>query len=327
MSSVVVITTGGTIASTSDGHGAKRVAAAGTTLLDGLTPPPDLHLRVVDLLRVDSAAMSFADIDAVRAAVADALTDPAVTGVVVAHGTDTMEETAMLVALSHDDPRPVIFTGAQRSFDQPDTDGPRNLRDALTVADADDARDHGVLLCFAGRILAARGARKVHNDTDAAFDDPDHGALGTVADGDVRLGPVPDRGPVLSPVPIGSTRVDTVALYPGADRVAIDAVVAAGAGGVVLEAPGTGNTHATVVAAVRDHVTAGVVVVVSTRVHAGEVRPVYGGGGGGVDLARAGAIPSGRLRPGQARVLLAALLAGGADRDRVASAFAADRHS
>ncbi len=321
MSTVVLVTTGGTIASTSDRDGAKRAAAGGADLLGGLTPPAGVDVEVVDLLRLNSAAMTFADLDAVRAAVIDALADPGVAGVVVTHGTDTLEETALLVDLSHADPRPVVFTGAQRSFDQPDTDGPRNLRDALTVAAASGARGRGALVVFDGSILAVRGTRKVHNASDAAFDDPDRGALGTVSDGVARIAVSTLRDAPLPPVPISGTRVDTVALYPGVDRVALDAVAAAGAEGIVLEAPGTGNTHPVIVSAVREHVAAGLVVVVSTRVHGGEVRPVYGGGGGGVDLGRAGAIPAGPLRPSQARILLAALLAARADRARIAAAF------
>jgi L-asparaginase len=100
--------------------------------------------------------------------------------------------------------------------------------------------------------------------------------------------------------------VDIVALYPGADAVAIDAFVSAGAQGIVLEATGSGNTNPSVVAAVKS---AGVPVVVTTRVPVGTIEPTYGGGGGGADLVDAGAVFSPLLRAGQARVVLAVQIA------------------
>ena len=102
-------------------------------------------------------------------------------------------------------------------------------------------------------------------------------------------------------------RVDVVALYPGTDTAALEAVVAAGAAGVVLEATGAGNANPQICEAVARLTGEGIVVALSTRVHAGPVVPLYGNGGG-VDLVAAGAIPTGTLRPSQARILLTALL-------------------
>jgi len=108
---VVVITTGGTIASRSDASGAKVAGVADAALLRAV--PTGVDLQVRNVLSLNSAAMTLSDMDDVRRAVADALAAGA-DGVVVTHGTDTMEETAFLLELMHDDPRPVVFTGAQR---------------------------------------------------------------------------------------------------------------------------------------------------------------------------------------------------------------------
>ncbi len=159
MKTVVVITTGGTIASRSDASGAKVAGVADAALLRAV--PTGVDLQVRNVLSLNSAAMTLSDMDDVRRAVADALAAGA-DGVVVTHGTDTMEETAFLLELMHDDPRPVVFTGAQRSADDPSSDGPANLRDAVLVAASPAARGMGVLVVFDGAVHAAGYSQGAH---------------------------------------------------------------------------------------------------------------------------------------------------------------------
>jgi len=321
VTTIAVITTGGTIASCADASGAKVAQLAGAELAATLAVPAGVRVQVRDVLSLNSAAMTLSDMDGVRLAVAQAIVDGA-DGVVVTHGTDTTEETAFLLDLVHDDPRPVVFTGAQRSADDPSSDGPANLRDAVLIAASAAAQCLGVLVVFDGTVHAARGARKVHTLASSPFADPDLGPVGHVVLGELVVHRVPLRPAALRGVHgLGAVRVDIVALYPGSDGTALDAHVSAGARGLVLEAPGLGNSHLFVADAVRRHVAAGVVVLLSTRVHAGPVQAVYGGGGGGRDLVAAGAVLSGYLRPSQARVQLAALLASGAGRKEVRAAF------
>jgi L-asparaginase len=255
-------------------------------------------------------------------AVADELRDERVAGVVVTHGTDTTEESAFLLDLFHADPRPVVVTGAQRAADASDSDGPRNLTDAVAVAAAPAARGLGVLIGFGGRLFPARGTRKAHTLAADAFVNPAGGPLGWVHGADVGIVTVPRRPPAL-PLdafdPAG-VRVDIVACYPDADATALHACAAAGARGIVLEATGAGNANPTICAAVAELTAAGVVVVTSTRVAEGPVVAIYGDGGG-IDLLRAGAVPSGLLRPPQARILLAALLGIHRDPDAVRQEF------
>jgi L-asparaginase len=120
---------------------------------------------------------------------------------------------------------------------------------------------------------------------------------------------------------VGQTRVDIVALYPGCDRTFIEAGVAAGARGLVLDAMGSGNANPDILAAVADCTANGIGIVVTSRVADGVVEPIYGGAGGGRDLIGAGAIVSPWLRAAQARIMVAALLAAGADHARMARAF------
>lgn len=306
MSRLAVITTGGTIATSADAAGVLRPTRAGADLVAGLDGGHSV--TVVDLMAKDSSELTPADWDRIRRAV-DAAVAGGAAGVVVTHGTDTLEETALWLELTYAGDAPVVLTGAQRSADAPDADGPGNLRDALAVAADPAARGHGVLVCFAGRVLAPLRLQKVATRDLAGFAGQ---RLGAIGDGVVDLAEWTDR-PYLGDLTPGP-RVDVVALYAGADGVALDACAAAGARGVVLEALGSGNAPAAVIDAVRRHCRAGLAVVVSSRVPDGRVGPAYGPGRALVD---AGAVPVPRLRPAQARVLVLAALAGGLPVDEV----------
>src|SRR5262249_53727390 len=132
---------------------------------------------------------------------------PEVAGVVVPHGTDTMEESVYLIDRLLDTDTPVVLTGAQRGADQPDADGPRNLRDAVRLANSPQARGHGALVVFAGEIHAGREARKVHTTAVRAFGSPGFGPIGHVDGEVVVLRRRPFRAPAL-PVPERLAAVD-----------------------------------------------------------------------------------------------------------------------
>ena len=322
---VVLLATGGTISSRASEAGGAAVASdTGEQVFASLGVAAPHPVRVVDVLRKGSYLLTVDDMIAICASIRQALADPHVLGVVVTHGTDTMEETAYLVDLTHDDPRPVVFTGAQQAADSRMPDGPGNLSRAIALAGSPQARGKGVLLAFAGTIFPAAGVRKSHTTRPDAFANPDFGTAGSVTDS----GEVSMRGarPGIIPLPLpgasaGSPRVDLVASYPGADSTLLRASLQAGAAGVVLQGTGTGNANRALCRDVADATAAGVVVVTSTRVEAGAVVPRYGDGGG-ADLRAAGAIPSGLLRPSQSLVLLSLLLRLDTPAARIAETFA-----
>jgi len=303
---VAVIATGGTIASKRGADGASTPSLGGDSLLE-LLGDHGIDLQAVDLMAKDSASLTLADMQTISTTVQELLCDLAIDGIVVLHGTDAMEETALLVQLQNMLTKPVIFTGAQFTADHPEADGPANLAAAVAAAADPKNTERGVLVCFGGQTYPAWGLYKHSADAPAAFrqsmplDNPELNLPGNVSD----------------------TRVDIIAIYPGCDGALVDASLAAGAKGIVLAALGSGNATPCVVDAVRRCSAKTVPVVVSSRVPQGLLVASYGGGGGGHDLAQAGAIHSDNLRPGQARILLASLIASGENAEAVKAAFSA----
>ncbi len=297
MSRVTVIATGGTIATTTDADGVRRPTQGGAQLTAGL------DVDVVDVMAKDSSELVPADWDVIGAATR-AAADGGAAGVVVTHGTDTLEETALWLDLTYSGGVPVVLTGAMRSADAPDADGPANLRDAMSVASDPAARDLGVLVCFAGRVLRPRGLRKVATAGRFRRRSAGHRRRRRGARRGPRLGPVPGR----TECGDRPARRHRRGLSGQLTRSAMDACVAAGARGIVLEALGSGNAGAAVVDGVRRHCRNGVLVAVSTRVPADGSAPDYGPGR---DLVDAGAVMVPWLPPSQARVLTMAALAAG----------------
>ncbi|GAC70018.1 asparaginase [Gordonia soli] len=307
---IVVISTGGTIAATATDDGAvPSVGSAQLVSAATRDSTQDRHvLRTVDLFAVDSSALTPVDQLRIARAVADALSDPTVAGVVVTHGTDTMEESAVLVDVLHTDVRPVVFTGAQRPADAAEPDGPANLADAVRVAADPASRGRGVLVTMGGRVLPARGLFKSSTTALEAFETI-HPTLGR---------PTLPFPPASASLP----RVDLVALYPGIAPGVIAAALAQNTAGVVVSATGSGNTHPDIAAEISRAIRGGTPVIVTSRVPHGAVVPTYGGGGGAVDLVRAGAIVSEWLRAPQARIVLMLLVAAGGATADIADFFA-----
>ena len=297
--------TGGTIASRSTGdHGAVASDPVGALAAD---VPSDVTVRSRDVLTTGSYRLGLADLRRICEAVAASVTDPEVTGVVVTHGTDTIEETAFLLDLVHDAAAPVVLTGAQRPADRPDTDGPRNVRDAVAVAASTAMRGCGAMVAFDGTVRSARGVRKTHTVASDPFDGGT--VLAHVQDGEVDALARTRRGPALAPPKptFDDLRVDIVSTYPGATPALLRQAADLGADAIVLAGTGVGNAGPGFAEAIAELSNGGCPVILASRVPWGPVVPIYGNGGG-VDLVAAGAVVAGDLNPYQARILASLVL-------------------
>lgn len=297
---IVVVTTGGTIACTADEQGALVPTKTGDDLIEAITPQLEgsvISLSWHPLTQLDSSSLTMKDLDLIVGCIREVFEDESVDGIVVTHGTDSMEESALAVDTLIDDPRPVIFTGAQHPFDDPDTDGPQNLFEAVMTAGEPSARGIGTLIVFGHAVIPARGALKFHTSDELAF--------GTNAPEE------PERADPVPPVTLADTRVDVLYAYPGAPRDLIDNALASGSQGIVVEAMGNGNVGTEFAEGLGDVLEKGIPVVISTRVPRGDVSGTYGGVGGGKTLLDKGALGSKYFRAGQSRILLAIAIASG----------------
>jgi L-asparaginase len=318
---VVVVSTGGTIAMRADPASGKLVpAVSGEEVVEMLRWPDAPPLELDDFAHVPSFDMHGELTRSLADRVAEHCRRDDVAAAVVTHGTDTMEETVYTVDRLHASGKPVVFTGAQRAADEADSDGPRNLRNAILVALAADSAERGALVTFAGEIHAAREVRKVHTSALAAFGSPGYGPLGHVDGDQVGYRRRPDRSPPF-PRPEGALPpVDLIRLHAGSDDRFLRCSLELGSRAIVLEATGRGNANEQVLPGVAAAVEAGVPVVICSRCLAGRVEPVYGRGGG-KDLLEAGALFGGDLAGPKARVLVQLALAAGVD---VAKALAGE---
>lgn len=246
--------------------------------------------------------------------------DDGAAGVVIAQGTDTLEETAYLADLHWNRPEPLVFTGAMRPPGQPSADGPANLVAACRVAVADAGRQAGVLVVLNDEIHRARAVRKDHSTALGAFSSPVVGPIGTLIEGRVTV----HRQPIVDAKlarPTWDPYVPVLETYFGDDGATLRAARDAGAHGVTIAAFGVGHVSASMAAEI-ERTAHDIPVVVSSRTRAGgTLRHTYGFEGSEMDLTKRGAILSGALDHRKSRILLWALLASGVPAPEVRVSF------
>ncbi len=313
---VAVIFTGGTISMRADPVAGGNVPAL--TGADILVRSPGLdaiaEVIPIDLGRTPASHFTFPQLfeigDRIRAAGAD----PSVDGVVVVQGTDVLEETAFFWDLLLDLPVPVVVTGAMRTSADPEDDGPANLRDAVRCAADSRLRDQGVVVVLAGSIDAADDVTKTHASALDTFRSLNDGPLGVVGPEGVQL---TRRRGAFRPVDTGAAaeRVRLLTAHVAMDGSLVDAAVAAGTDGLVIEATGAGNTGAPVLEAAIRAMDRGIPVALATRCGAGAAGTGYAFPGGGATWVRAGAMLTGTLGGPKSRIALALGLGAGLGRD------------
>lgn len=329
---ITVVNTGGTILSRFDAAKNGWVSSASIDDLAAQVPRTReiADLKVVDVAQVNAYRMDNETALSIARAVAEVAADPTVDGIVIVHGTASMEETAYLLQLTIDTDKPIAMTAAQRRFEDVGSDGPHNFFSAVKVAASPDAVGRGVCVVFDGAIHGARDVCKVHNQSLAGFGSRDGGAIGFVTSSQVSYLARPDRR-LRFPLPSRPMNVQLIKLPQGADDLFVRACIAARVDGIVIEGIGGGGVTDPVYDALCVAIDAGIAVVVVTRLPRGGVVPDGGGGGvGGGDyalkgssgnlLAR-GAIAGGYLSGLKARILLMVALAHGSDRAALADHF------
>lgn len=224
-------------------------------------------------------------------------------GVVVTHGTDTLEETAYLVDLCIDTSKPVVFTGAMRSSSELGYDGPSNLAAAICTAISDEARNRGVLVCFAGELNSASEVTKVNAMSINAFATPSFGPLGIVDDNHVIF-----YRTMRDEVKIGidkiEAKVDLIKCFAGQDSSLINYCLDKGDDGIVLEALGRGNVPPMMLEGIQKAISKNIPVVLVSRCFEGRVYESYGYEGGGKMLRDMGVIFADHMPGQKARIKL-----------------------
>ena len=310
---VVLLATGGTIAMKIDlfKHGPVP-ASSGEDLL-ARTPDVGKYatVEVKNVFKVPSGYLGPENWMVLTREASAALARPEVAGVIVSHGTDTIEETAYWLDLTVASSKPIVLFGAQRNGSESDFDGPRNLLNAVRIAVDPQSEGKGVLLAMNNQINAAREVTKTHASSVETFKSGDFGFLGEVDEDRIVYWRAPLRRQHISVKAETMPYVEIVPMYGGADGYLVQAALAHGAKGVVIQALGWGNVNIPMFTTVTNALAQGVPVVITSRVPNGRVLPHYSYDGGGQTLAKAGAVMGDDLSPQKARVLLMLLLQNG----------------
>ncbi len=244
------------------------------------------------------------------------LANDEIDGIVITHGTDTMEETGYFLHLAVHSDKPIVLTGAMRPATAVSADGPMNLLQAVRVAVSDESRGKGVLIVMNGTIESAREAVKTHTTSLDTFQSPDMGALGTVQDGE----PIFYRQPLRRHTKASAFSVQGIASLPRVailyahaddDGFLVDAAVQGGVKGIVYAGMGNGSIPVRVEKELAEAVRKGVIVVRSTRSAAGRVTKAE------TSYEEHGFIGSDTLNPQKARILLQLALLQTTDKEEI----------
>lgn len=228
-------------------------------------------------------------------------------GIIVTHGTDTLEETAYFLDLTIKTEIPIVVIGAMKNSSEPDWDGPRNLIDALTICLNDNSKNLGVLVCLNGEINAASEVTKIYSDSVESFKSLDFGMLGFVQNRRVIFNRLPRRLETIETQKI-NPNVDLLTVYAGMDEKFFKFSADSKVDGIVVEALGVGNVPPPAFEGIKYAVEKGIPVVLTSRCPAGETDDIYSYPGAGKHLHDLGVIFSDYLNGQKARIKLMIVL-------------------
>jgi L-asparaginase len=319
---IVILFTGGTIAMRNDPDGAGTVPALNAEEILAATR------GINDVTGVETEEwgafpgphMTVERMWSLRNRIREHIGRPEVTGVVVTHGTDTLEETAYLVARSLPCEKPVVFTGAMRTVSDLGWDGPANLLEAVRVAASPETRRFGAMVVISGQIFAALDATKTNTHLLDAFESPGFGPLGVLDEGELIVHREMPPTPSVIDARELAVPVDIIFVAAGSDARLLDASRES-AKGVIVAAMGRGNVPPALVPAIERWIAEGKPVVLTSRTQGGRVGHTYGYAGGGRRLEEIGVIFGGSRRAQQARIDLMLALGNGMGRTEIRAMF------
>lgn len=310
---VCIIFTGGTISMTVDDEiGAAIPTLSGEQILSMVSNIDKMaDIEVINFAEIPGPHMTIDKLLELKMLVRERLNDPSVTGVIVTHGTDTLEETAYFLDLTIDHKKPVVVVGAMRNSSELGYDGSSNLAAAVCTAISPKAQNKGVLVVLNNEVNAAAEVAKTNTLSLDTFQSP-YGPIGIIDTNDLIVYRDIAYRQTIDTEEV-ERKVDLIKTVVDMDDRLIRSCTDSGTVGLVIEAMGRGNVSPQVMDGIRYAIEKGVVVVVVSRCYSGRVFTSYGYAGGGKELADLGVIMGGDMRGPKARLKL--MLALGKTRD------------
>lgn len=322
MKNIIIVFTGGTfsmkIGSVTGGaiphfHGnellemiPEAVLEANVSLYEfGMYPGP--HMTPELMLKLSNKIKEFTDSDDID-------------GIIVTHGTDTLEETSYFLDLTINTKKPIVVIGAMRTSSEPDWDGPKNLLDAISICNNNNSKGMGVLVCLNGEINAASEVTKTHTEDMETFQSMDFGSIGFVEKGKVVFNRLPKKLEIIEADSVVSN-VDLIKVHTGISDKFFRFSADSGVAGIVVEALGVGNVPPAAYDGIKYAVDKGIPVVLVSRCPAGETLDIYSYPGAGKWLKELGVIFTDYLNGQKARIKLMLALSVCKDKSEISKLF------
>lgn len=301
---IVIITTGGTIASNNNHDDMATPALAGRDLIAAV-PSLNQYADIIihEYSNIDSKDMAPDNWVQIAKITNNYLNNDDIEGVVITHGTDTMEYTSFFLEYVIDSRKPVVLTGAMLPSNDSSPDGPRNLLAAVRVVSSSGTPDNLVGVVFNNRVISGLAVKKMHSTNLDAFHGGNHGYLANIDNKHITWLNLPLKHKKFT-IKDKLPRVDIINVYPGVDATFLEAALAKNTKGLIVVGYGAGNTNEAIALGLEPYFANGIPVIIDSIASHGSSLPAYGGIGGGAYYQQKGAIMGQILSPGKARILL-----------------------
>ncbi|MFN4111123.1 MAG: asparaginase [Ignavibacteria bacterium] len=321
---VALIFTGGTISMRIDENTGGAVPyLSGKELIELVPSLRDLaQIEIFDFGKYPGPHMTLDLMMQLKDIVKKILDREDINGVVITHGTDTLEETAYLLDLTINSTKPVVLTGSMKNSSEPDWDGEKNLIDSITVALSNNCTDLGVLVCMNSEINAASEVSKIYSDEIESFKSLDFGSLGFVSKNRVIINRLPRKREYIPSNKIEKD-IDIILVHADMSDKFFRFSADTGSKGVVVEALGVGNVPPKAYDGIKYLREKGIPVVLTSRCPAGDTMDIYGYYGAGKWLKKIGVIFANHLNGQKAKIKLGLLLGMGCTEEELKKWFEA----